>query len=257
MSSEKEMSKRQQRREKMRRAEMRSRMITIAMVVVGALLVAFFLIYPNFKPVAAVTKVESKPRPQANMNSAGDPNAPVKITEYSDFQCPYCKRFFEQTESQIMDAYVATGKVYFTYRSAGNWVSANIGGGKTESQDAARAAYCAGDQGMFWEMHDMLFSNNRDVEDGGSFTDRRIAAIAEMTGLDMDAFNKCYNSNKYVDQVNQDFKDAVAAGVNGTPTFVLSYNDASGQPVTKLIEGAQPFSAFQQAIDEALAAAAK
>ena len=256
MSTDKEMSKRQQRRVKMRQAQMRSRMITIGLVVIGALMVAFVLIYPNVKPVAGVITVDAGTHPQADKNSMGDPNAPVKIEEFSDFQCPYCKNFHEQTEPQIVETYVTTDKVHLTYRSTGNWVSANIGGGRTESEDAAKAAYCAGDQNKFWEMHATIFGNWLG-EDVGSFTDRRLASLAETVGLDMKQFSDCYNSNKYVDQVAQDGKDAIAAGVTGTPSFVLSYTDASGKTITKLIAGAQPFDVFKQEIDAALAAAGK
>jgi protein-disulfide isomerase len=257
MNAEKEMSKRQQRRAKIRQSEMRARMVTIGLVVIGALLIAFVLIYSNRgTPVASVTKVDAGTHPLADKNSMGDPNAPVKIEEFSDFQCPYCENFHKQTEPQIVETYVATGKVLFTYRSTGNWVSANIGGGKTESEDAAKAAYCAGDQNKFWEMHATLFGNILG-EDAGSFTDRRLASLAETVGLDMKQFNDCYDSNKYADQVQQDFKDAVAAGISGTPSFVLSYTDASGKTITKLIEGAQPFDTFKQEIDAALALAGK
>jgi protein-disulfide isomerase len=257
MNTEKEMSKRQQRRAKIRQSEMRSRMVTIGLVIIGALLIAFVLIYPNLKPVAGVTAVDAGTHPQADKNSMGDPKAPVKIEEFSDFQCPYCENFHKQTEPQIVETYVATGKVLFTYRSTGNWVSSNIGGGKTESEDAAKAAYCAGDQNKYWEMHATLFGNVLG-EDVGSFTDRRLVALAQtISGLDMKQFNDCYNSNKYADQVAQDGKDAIAAGVTGTPSFVLSYTDASGKTITKLIEGAQPFDVFQKEIEAALALAGK
>ena len=93
----------------------------------------------------------------------------------------------------MVQYYVIPGKVHFTYRSAGNWVSSNIARAtgaveKTESQDADLAAYCAADQNKFWEMHDALFANNRDIEDQGSFADRRLTAIAKtITGLDINS----------------------------------------------------------------------
>ncbi|MCJ7432883.1 MAG: DsbA family protein, partial [Anaerolineales bacterium] len=251
MNTGKEMSKRQQRRAKIRQSEMRSRMVTIGLVVIGALLIAFVLIYPNVKPVPEVTAVDAGIHPQADKNSMGDPKALVKIEEFSDFQCPYCKNFHEQIEPQIVETYVATGKVHFTYRSTGNWVSDNMRGGKTESEDAAKAAYCAGDQNKYWEMHATIFGNWLG-EDVGSYTDRRLASLAETAGLDMKQFNDCYDSNKYADQVTQDSKDAIAAGVTGTPSFVLSYSDASGKTITKLIEGAQPFDVFKKEIEAAL-----
>ncbi len=254
MNNPKELSKRQARREQIRRQSQRQRFIGIGLVVLGALAVAFLIIWPNLKPITGIISVEPNPRPQADANNMGDPNAPVKLVEYSDYQCPFCERFASDTEGRLVETYISTGKLYFTYRSAGNWVSDNIRGGKTESEDAAKAAYCAGDQNLYWEMHDMLFANVLG-EDVDSFTDRRLAAIAEKTGLDMTQYNECYSSGAYDDQVFQDGKDALTAGVRGTPGFVLSYVNASGEEVTQLIEGAQPFDVFAQAIEAALAAA--
>ena len=249
------MSKRQEFREKRRREEQRNRWLWIGLIIVGALLVVFFFVYPQLKPIAAVQPITPVARPNANGTSAGDPNAPVKLVEYSDFQCPYCKQYWQQTEAQMVDAYVKTGKVFYTDRSAGNWVSGNIGQGGTESQDAAMAAYCAADQNKYWDMHDALFTNVIG-EDAGSFTQRRLQAIAQSVGLDMNAFNSCYSSQKYLNQVNQDYKDALAAKIQGTPFFVISYiPKGQTQAVTTTLDGAQPFSTFQQELDKALAAA--
>ncbi len=256
MSSQTEMSKRQMRREQMRRKEQRGRIIGISLITIGALFVAFLIIWPNVKPVTGITVVDPNPRPQTDKNSMGDPNAPVKIVEFSDYQCPFCERFSTDTEPSLIESYISTGKVHFTYRSTGNWVSQNINSGLTESEDAAEAAYCAGDQGKYWEMHDMIFANVLG-EDVGSFTDRRLSAIAEKTGLDMTQYEDCYSSNKYRDEVVKDGQDALAAGVQGTPSFVLTYTNASGEEVTELIEGAQPFSVFQEKIEAALAAASQ
>ena len=256
MSSQTEMSKRQMRREQMRRKEQRGRIIGISLITIGALFVAFLIIWPNVKPVTGITVVDPNPRPQTDKNSMGDPNAPVKIVEFSDYQCPFCERFSTDTEPSLIESYISTGKVHFTYRSTGNWVSQNINSGLTESEDAAEAAYCAGDQGKYWEMHDMIFANVLG-EDVGSFTDRRLSAIAEKTGLDMTQYEECYSSNKYREEVVKDGQDALAAGVQGTPSFVLTYTNASGEEVTELIEGAQPFSVFQEKIEAALAAASQ
>ena len=119
------MSKRQEMRDKRTRQQRNNRIIAIGLISLGALALAFLFIYPSFKPVGEVISVEPNPRPQAKMNSMGDPNAPVTIVEYSDFQCPYCRVFWEDTEHRIVEEYVKTGKVYFTYRSMGNFVSDN------------------------------------------------------------------------------------------------------------------------------------
>jgi len=243
-------SKRQERREKIKQQEQRSRLITIVLVTLGAALLVFAFIYPSLKPAVAVVAVEPGTHFQPNDNSMGDPNAPIKIEEFSDFQCPYCERFHEDTESLIQQYYVETGKVLFTYRSMGNWVSQNIGGGRTESQDAARAAYCAGEQNKFWDMHATLFGNVLG-EDAGSFTDKRIVLIAEKAGLIMDQFNSCYDSGKFKDRTEQDMKDGLAAGVNGTPGFLVTWT-VNGETKTKLIEGAQPFNVFQQELEAIL-----
>jgi protein-disulfide isomerase len=180
----------------------------------------------------------------------GDPNAPIKIEEFSDFQCPFCDRFHTETEDLLKQYYIDTGKVYFVYHSMGNWVSQNIGGLRTESQDAAAAAYCAGDQNKFWDMHAHLFANVLG-EDVGSFTDQRLVAIAETAGLNMDEFNSCYDSGTYIELTQQDLDAGTAAGVNGTPGFLVSWT-VNGEPKTKLIEGAQPFSTFQVELEAIL-----
>lgn len=250
MSPEKK-SKRQERREKIKQQQMRSRLITISFVTLGAALLVFAFLYPSIKPIAEVVAVDVGAHPNPNDNAMGDPNAPIKIEEFSDFQCPFCERFHEETEPLLQQYYIETGKVLFVYRSMGNWVSQNIGGARTESRDAIAAAYCAGDQNKFWDMHAHLFGNVLG-EDVGSFTDKRLAAIAEVAGLNMDEFNTCYESGKYIDRTQQDFDDGRAANVNGTPGFLVTWT-VNGETKTKLIEGAQPFSAFQVELEAILA----
>jgi protein-disulfide isomerase len=140
-----------------------------------------------------------------------------------------------------VQAYVATGKVYLVYRSFGNFLG-------PESQMAAEAAYCAGDQNKYWEYHDILFANRT----SGAYTDRRLVAFAEALSLDMGEFNDCYKSNKYSDRVQQDYVDGSAAGVTGTPAFVIIYT-VDGEQKQRFISGAYPFSEFQSQIEGALA----
>jgi protein-disulfide isomerase len=242
--SKESMSKRKARREQRRRAEQRSRLVVIAGVVLVALAFAALLIAPNFTPVGEVKTAESFPRPQADGNAAGDPNAPIKIEEFSDFQCPVCERFYRETERQLMETYVATGKVYFVYRSFGEFIG-------PESQAAAEAAYCAGDQNKFWEMHDIIFANQTG-ENVGNFTDRRLTAFAEKIGLDLGAFKSCFNGHTYSSRVAKDHTDGLATGMQGTPAFLITYA-VNSQPQTDLIPGALPFSEFQSKIDAALA----
>jgi protein-disulfide isomerase len=251
MSPERESSKRQARREEMRRRSQRQRLITIGLIILGALVIVLPIAYQMLKPAAGVVAVDTGTHPNANDNSMGDPNAPIKIEEFSDFQCPYCERFHQQTEPLLRQYYIDTGKVLFTYRSMGNWVSGNVGGANTESQDAAAAAYCAGEQNKFWEMHALLFGNVLG-ENVGSFSDKRIPLIAEkVEGLDMDKFNQCYESGKFKDRVQQDFKDGQAAGITGTPGFLITYT-VNGESKTEKIDGAEPFTTFQQKLEAIL-----
>ena len=244
-------SKRQLRREQMQQKQTRNRLITIGIITLVAVFVVFAVLYPTLKPIVEVVTIESRERFMAEGASMGDPNAPIQIVEYSDFQCPFCDRHYTDTEPLLEQFYIDTGLVLFTYKSAGNFVSQNIGGGRTESRDAAAAAYCAEDQGKFWEMHDSLFENNRDVEDQGSFTSRRLTAIAESVSLDMAEYQECFDSGKYEDRVAEDSTEATAAGLEGTPYFVITYT-VNGVTKTDIINGAEPFSTFQVKLEAIL-----
>lgn len=226
------MSKRQELREKKAAQERNQKIFMIVGVVLVAAAIAAFMILPTLTPAGKITSADPIVRTKVSFNTAGDPNAPVKIVEYSDFQCPYCGNFVHQTEKLLVDAYVETGKVYFEYRSFGEFIG-------PESKRSAEAAYCAGDQEKFWDMHDLLFAN-QNGENKGGFSDKRLVAFAESLKLDMTAFNDCFNSNKYEAKVLQDGVDGNAAGVQATPSFLVN---------GKLVEGAQPFTAFQTEID--------
>jgi protein-disulfide isomerase len=254
MSQERK-SKRQERRTKILQQERRNRLVMIGFVILGAVLLVFAVVWPQLRPIAEVVAVDPGTHPNAEDNSMGDPNAPIKIVEFADFQCPFCERFHKETEPLLKQYYIDTGKVQYVYRSMGNFVSDNIARGKgtaatTESQDAALAAYCAGDQNKFWEMHAYLFGNALG-EDAGSYTDKRLAAIAKKAGLNMDQFNSCYSSGKFRDRVQQDFQDGQAANVTGTPGFIITY-EVNGETKTDRIDGAEPFSTFQQKLEAAL-----
>ncbi|HET6822527.1 MAG TPA: DsbA family protein [Anaerolineales bacterium] len=254
MRSEKK-SKRQERRQKILQQERRNRLLTISLISLGAAFLVFAVVWPFLRPVAEVVSADPGTLFQPEDNTLGDPNAPITIEEYADFQCPFCERFHEETEPLLKQYYIDTGKVHFVYRSMGNFVSDNIARAKgtpatTESRDAAQAAYCAGDQDKFWDMHAHLFANVLG-EDVGSFTDRRLKSIAETAGLDMEAFNSCYDSGKYLDRIQQDAEDGQAANVTGTPGFIITYT-VNGETKTDRIDGAQPFSAFQQKLEAIL-----
>jgi len=162
----------------------------------------------------------------------GESDAPIIMIEFSDFQCPFCGRFFSQVEPRIRKEYIDQGIVRFGY-----WHFAFLG---PESQWAAEASECAGDQDAFWEYHDYLFEH-QNGENQGAFDKENLKQFAADLGLDTEAFNECLDSGKYTDYVQSLTQMARQIGVQSTPTFVIN-----GVPVL----GAQPFEAFQQVIED-------
>ena len=162
----------------------------------------------------------------------GDEDAKVVIVEFSDFQCPYCGRFYEQTLSQIDDNYVKTGKVKFYYADF------PLDSIHPNARPAANAARCAGEQDKFWEYHDKVFENQE------TLSNDNFKKWAQELGLDTSKFNDCFDSKKYDGEVNKDLQEGSSNGIQGTPGFII--ND-------KILSGAQPFSAFQQVIEAELA----
>lgn len=165
--------------------------------------------------------------------SLGNPNAPVTIVEFSDFQCPYCARFFANTLGAVKDKYVKTGKARLVYR---DFPLSSI---HSEATGAAEAAACANEQGKFWEYHDKTFQNQQAL--GAA----NYQQWAKDLGLNATAFNQCVDTRKYADEVQKDFNDGRKAGVSGTPTFFIN---------GKMVVGALPIEEFESAIEEALAA---
>ena len=165
----------------------------------------------------------------------GDKDAPVTIVEFSDFQCPFCQRFYQQTLPSIEENYVKTGKVKIVFRDFPLSFHQN-------AQKAAEAAECADDQGKFWQYHDMLFEKGSG--DGTGLATNDLKSYAQTLGLNTATFNNCLDSGKYTSEVQKDQADGTSYGVRGTPAFFVN-----GQ----LISGAQPYANFQQVIDAELA----
>ena len=158
----------------------------------------------------------------------GKNNAPLTIIEFSDFQCPYCKRFRDQTFDLIKENYIDTGKVKLVYR---DFPLSSI---HPMAQKAAEASECADEQGKFWEYHDKIFAGQ------SSLSIDNLKQWANDLGLDTAKFNSCLDSGKYESEVKNDLSDGSAAGGRGTPYFLVG-NTA--------LSGAYPFDSFKQAID--------
>ncbi|HEV7387233.1 MAG TPA: thioredoxin domain-containing protein [Gemmatimonadaceae bacterium] len=165
----------------------------------------------------------------------GSPTAPLWVIEVSDFQCPYCKQWHDETYPMLRDQYVKTGKIRLAYV---NFPLAM----HNHAFPAAEAAMCAGAQDKFWQMHDALFSTQHGWEDLRA-TGAVFDSLAQSTGVDMTRWRDCMKSGKMRALIEADHDRAERAGASATPTFMIG---------NKLIAGAQPLEEFRKLIDSAM-----
>jgi len=169
----------------------------------------------------------------------GDPNAPLTLVEFGDYQCTYCKKFFDETEESIMINYVETGKVKMLFK---DFIVVN-----EDSLNAASAAHCANDQKMFWQYHSTLY-NNWDGEGTGWASSEQLHQFAFTLGLDMDEFSECMSNSKWKDLVLSSHADGRTLGVDATPTFFILNENNDALKIT----GAQRYDVFQDVFDSLL-----
>lgn len=166
----------------------------------------------------------------------GNPEALVTLIEFGDYQCPFCKRMFDDTEKLLREEYIRTGKVKMVYR---DFPLDQI---HPYARGAAEAAECARDGGKYWAYHDALFTKQSEIPK------LDYVKLAKELGLDSARFKACVDSGTYKSEVEADYQDGVKAGVRGTPASFIN-----GQ----LLEGAQPYESFKRVIDLALQNASK
>ncbi len=166
----------------------------------------------------------------------GPKDAKVTIIEFSDFQCPFCRRFWSETLPLIKERYIQTGKARLVYRDF------PIDSIHPFARKAAEAAECADEQGKFWEYHDALFADFDSWQQPGTEAFKR---IAQDLGLEATGFAACVDSEKYAQEVEKDLHDGSRAGITGTPTFFIN---------GLMVEGAMPFSEFEIRIESQLRA---
>lgn len=148
----------------------------------------------------------------------GNPDAPVTLVEYADYQCPFCGAFSKEIMPQVINDFVKTGKIKIEFKDLPFLDSAQ---GYGESDMAAEAAACAADQGKFWQMHDTIFAN-QNGENQGAYSKDRLKKMAELAGLDTGKFNTCFDDRAHKDDVKAMQDEAVAAGVTSTPTLMIN-----------------------------------
>ena len=176
----------------------------------------------------------------ANSPMLGKAQAPVTIIEFSDYQCPFCRRFFQTTLPTLKAEYVDTGKVRYIFRDF------PIDRIHPQARKAAEAAQCAGEQNKYWEMHDLLFQNQ------SALKVENLQAYARSLDLEATAFDACLEQGKYAAEINTDYADGSAAGITGTPSFFIGKTGPNETIEGTLIRGAQPLSVFRQEIDRLL-----
>jgi protein-disulfide isomerase len=168
----------------------------------------------------------------------GQAAAPVVLVEFTDFQCPYCKRANDGVLAELKKKYVDTGKLRLVSRNLPLPFHPN-------AEPAALAALCAGEQGRFWEMRDQLFTNTE------ALSRQDFLKTAGELKLDVQAFTACLDVKRHGPQIARDKQDAAAAGITGTPSFVIGR--AAGDRVTGLLMiGAKSTALFEAEIEKLL-----
>lgn len=224
--------------------------VPIAIVIAGAL-IGGSLYYSNMKiagqPVVKTVELNTSEdtdnmRPvSADDHILGNPNAELKIVEYSDLECPYCK-VFHATMKRVMSEYGQSGKVAWVYRHF------PIDSLHKKARKEAEATECANELGgsqKFWEFTDLVYTTTNSND---SLPESELPKIAQKIGLDVKAFNTCLSSGKYADKVEADYQDAVKAGGRGTPNSIIVSKDGT----KTVVQGAQPYESLKAVIDALL-----
>ena len=219
---------------KQRTTQQRNKGNTTALLIVAALVVVVvgIIIATQFKPVGEIATTDRVYNVELNGLTMGSPDAPVKVVEFADFQCPACVNYWNVLEPTIIQQYVETGKVQYTYSPF-----SFLGRGQTwdESKKAAEAAYCANDQQKFWLYRDTILSNHNG-ENLGAYSKDRLTAFAKTIGLEMDDFNACMNNGKYTQAVEDANNFAASQGASYTPSFLIDGQIVNANELVQAIE---------------------
>ena len=180
--------------------------------------------------------VKAKLKIEDGNRTLGPKTAPFTIVEFTDYQCPFCRRFRVETYPRLKQELIDTGKVRFVSRDFPLDFHPN-------AMRAAEAARCADEQGQFWAMHDTLGAN------AGKLSADDIKGYAGQLKLDLPKFSACVDSDRYKPAIQKDMQEASSLQVGGTPSFVIGKTTLEGVDGI-LFVGAQPFDAFQAKLKE-------
>lgn len=182
----------------------------------------------------------------SNSPILGDKNATLTLVEFSDYECPYCKRSFDELLPELKKSYINTGKLRLVYKNLPLPFHQN-------AAKEAEAALCARDQGedtAYFKYHDAIFTKT--AGGGTGIALGQLPTLAKEIGLNVTQFQKCLDSSKFKAAVDQDLAEAQKVGASGTPTWFLGKTTSNANVEGVIMVGAQPFSAFKSAIDQAL-----
>jgi protein-disulfide isomerase len=191
-------------------------------------------------PQATVEKIEAAVA-VGSIVVRGSKDAPVTMIEFSDYQCPFCKRHVDQTVPGFVKDYVETGKLRYAFRDFPLTAIHPL------AAKAAEAARCAGEQGKYWEMHDRLFANQKELQP------EKLPTHAQAIGLDEPKFRECLDQGRYAAAVQKDVDEGARLGITGTPTVVVGLTDGAQAKNAVIIHGAQAIATFKAEIDKLLA----
>lgn len=176
----------------------------------------------------------------------GDKNAPITLIEFSDYECPFCKKSFTDALPEIKKNYIDTGKVKLVFRDYPLSFHANA----EKEAEAAECARAQSNDAVYFKFHDQIFTKTTSNGTGLALTE--LPVIAKSLGLNVSTFQQCLDSGTFKEEVAKDMADGSAVGVSGTPSWFVGPSSKDGQINGKLMVGAQPFSAFKVIIDEEL-----
>lgn len=247
-------------------------MVTPASIILAAIILATSIIYhanalsgnttslglkntvgnaPDVNPVEPSAPADLDPQFAAVNTDGdpvlGDPNAPVTLIEFSDYECPFCQRHAQNTMPEIVKNWVDTGKVKMVFRDL------PLSFHDPMATKAANAANCVRDQvgdAGYYTFHDLWFENT--AGNGSGVSDDKMNEFASTAGADVNAFKQCVADERFVEEVQSDLADASAAGASATPSFFVGESTENGEINGEMIVGAQPYSTFEQVISKYL-----
>ena len=225
-------------------------------VIVGGLFIAGAVMWSGSRPAptgqqAGSQQVGTQPSGLRKVSIDDDPvlgdkNAPVTIVEFSDYECPFCQRSFNDVLPGLKKNYIDTGKVKLVFRDFPLSFHANA----HKEAEAAECARSQGDDSTYYMFHDKIFTQTTSNGTGLALT--QLPVIAKSLGLNVSQFQQCLDSGTFKAEVDKDISDGSAAGVAGTPAWFIGKSSKDGVIEGQYINGAYPYANFQSAIDELL-----